>query len=229
MLKEIDKMKEVFVPEKTLPFQYVRQVLMWIHLLPPEEKSNQWKWKSTMTHLYAVHSVIVLMGTWIGSVCFIAKYVRSDMESTLFAVLQVAAVTNGINMQLSFIIRNKFKALIDKFHIVYRLRKWRKKNRGSKQTCIKSFANVFIQMSITSRCFIWWLKPIDEMKKSRKFYLFARCGVILLVQLYLLRICQLFTCTTGISKWKTFICHIIKCTRRFVYPSNTFHLSYKWT
>lgn len=102
-----------------IPLQSNRLILTWFCLFPCENDSSAFI--KFAQRIFSLHCFILTCIGFCGSVLFVKRNLVIDLESSLFGVLQVAALINVIYMQiLAHIHRTTIIATIKKFEEIYK-------------------------------------------------------------------------------------------------------------
>lgn len=97
-------------------------ILTWLCIIPADEATPEWKKSAYM---------IFNLGTFFGNIAFLLSvtkflitFISVDLEGSLYALFQIAAICSGIyGMTIAFILRRKYAAMIETLSDIYDERK----------------------------------------------------------------------------------------------------------
>lgn len=100
------------------PLEQSFKTFVLLCICPPDPTADKWIKLRNFSFLSLAIS-FVLLGN-ISSITFIMKYIGTDLENSLFACLQVAALTETIyTIFVALLIRNKITMIFDEFQTFY--------------------------------------------------------------------------------------------------------------
>lgn len=106
-----------------VPLNTNRKILMWFLIFPREK--NTPSLIAFGQYTFAVLCFIVTTTCFFASVIFVNRHIHTDLDSSLFGVLQVSALFSAVFMQVcAHIFRPKIIAMIECFTLFYKSRRF---------------------------------------------------------------------------------------------------------
>lgn len=105
-----------------IPLETNRWVLTWLCVFPPERHTSKWK---RLAHVaFSLTVFFINAGSFFGSLAFFLKYMSVDLEQCIFALVQMIGEVNMSYISIiTFLLRDKIKAIYDNLSRIYRARK----------------------------------------------------------------------------------------------------------
>lgn len=104
------------------PMATARKVLTWLCIVPADEETTKFK-----KLIYIACTSALMVSTICGfltSSAFIIKFMSTNLEDCLYALIQICATVGDTYMMLvAFILRHKIAALFDRLAAIYRASK----------------------------------------------------------------------------------------------------------
>lgn len=118
MMESLASFQQIHV----IPLKTNRWILTWLCVFPPEKNTSKWK---KLAHIaFSLTVFIINAGSFFGSLAFFLKYMSVDLEQCIFALVQMIGEVNMSYVSIiTFIQRDKIKAIYDDLSRIYRARK----------------------------------------------------------------------------------------------------------
>lgn len=106
-----------------VPLKTNRLIFMWFLIFPREKNTSLLI--AFAQYAFAVLCFVATVSGFFGSIIFVNRYIKTDLDAALFSVLQIAALFSATYMQIfGHILRKKFIAMIECFSKFYKSRKY---------------------------------------------------------------------------------------------------------
>lgn len=120
------------------PLESIVQMLTWLSAYPPDERTSKTK-KLLYIFIFVVIMAVLICG-FIAFATFFFKYIMSDLEKALMAVMTLCTATGtSYTLVVSFVKRLKMKSIFDDLSEIYEKCKHPSKRYALFQMVLRSF------------------------------------------------------------------------------------------
>lgn len=97
-------------------FKTNKQIFTWIRILSPTEETN--RYTKIATILICIGCLVFQFVSALASVCFFVKHIQVDLESSLYALFQIAAMSSAFYITIvAFFLRHEMSKTFTKFQL----------------------------------------------------------------------------------------------------------------